>query len=252
MSGLEHLERYLKSVANPDKSSVEPLKSERFPFITISREAGAGGHELARELKRRMSLRRDPLFQDWQVLDDELCRMVLAKPGISATLRELKEETYYSEIEDMIRSLVAGSSAQGSVIRETFKIIRLMAFLGKVIVVGRAGAAVTRFLPVGFHLRLVAPLEFRTRRIMQLEGIDKERASKLVLERDRTRGKLVQDYFGEHIENPVLYHLTCNTGLIPVQTIAESVIKMVDMRYKQSIGYVAKYGREQRQSMPKN
>lgn len=206
------------------------LKEGRNPFVTISREAGAGGHALATAIEAAMKQEPSSLFRDWQVCDQEICRIVAEEPGIQVYYRELLSAEYHSNIEDFLRELLTGESPQDVVNKKIFKLIRTLAVCGKVILVGRAGCLVTRDLALGVHVRLVAPLEIRVRRMRQLLGLDEKRARATVREQDQARAKLVKVYFGQDIKNPLLYDAVWNTETVPVEEIARSVVAMVRER----------------------
>jgi hypothetical protein len=71
MATLDRLELYLRaqlaSMRTPAEVAVQPAIR---PFVTISRQAGAGGHSLAGAMLERFSAQADKeLFGDWQVFD---------------------------------------------------------------------------------------------------------------------------------------------------------------------------------------
>jgi hypothetical protein len=66
MSALQKLERYLAAGAHYT-ASLRPIHLTRgiHPFVTISRETGAGGHRLAEALLRQMkAVDGNPIFRD--------------------------------------------------------------------------------------------------------------------------------------------------------------------------------------------
>ena len=55
----------------------EEFVAESFPFVTISREAGAGGHTLARDILRKLEIVQPGAFsEEWEVFDHKLCAMI--------------------------------------------------------------------------------------------------------------------------------------------------------------------------------
>jgi hypothetical protein len=70
MKTLQSLERYFATAAHYT-GSLKPLHLRQgiHPFVTISREAGAGGHSLAETLLAQMrAIDGIPVFRDWQVM----------------------------------------------------------------------------------------------------------------------------------------------------------------------------------------
>lgn len=87
-----HLERFLAAAAKmfpESKSSTEGGA----PFVTISRQAGAGGHVVARALlDRTFEARPKALFEGWSLFDERLAEMVAENPALKVSLKGLAEE----------------------------------------------------------------------------------------------------------------------------------------------------------------
>jgi cytidylate kinase len=205
----------------------EPERGKESLCHDFTRGRRAGGHTLAAAIQTVMKQEPSPLFRDWQVCDQEICRIVAEEPGIQVYYQELLSAEYHSNIEDFLRELLTGESPQDLINKKIFKLIRTLAVCGKVILVGRAGCLVTRDLVLGVHVRLVAPLETRIKRMRQLLQLDEKRARATVREQDQARARLVKVYFGQDIENPLLYDAVWNTETVPVEEIARSVVAMV-------------------------
>ncbi len=223
-----HLERFLAAAAKmfpESKSSIEGGA----PFVTISRQAGAGGHVVARALlDRTFEARPKALFEGWSLFDERLAEMVAENPALKVSLKGLAEEDFVSGIQDMVSSWIAGLSPQSAVVAHLFKVIRGLASQGKVIIVGRAGACLTRAMPLGVHLRLMAPLDVRLRRVRAALGASEKEARRVVSDHDRARAALVKTYFHQNIDDPLLYDLVWNTGTVPVEVIASTTLRAVE------------------------
>lgn len=183
----------------------------RYPFITISRQTGAGGHRLANELITQMQKEGEPLFRGWQVFDQEIWKKVLEDPKMKVSVKALMTEEYLSQLEDILFNLFERQTPQDVVIHRIFQLLRTLASYGKVILVGRAGACVTRSLPSGIHVRLVASEPNRANRMVRLLHVDEKEARRVMEECDRSRARLVRDYFKRDIADPLLYDVVWNT-----------------------------------------
>ncbi len=222
------LERFLAAAAKmfPESKS---SGASGVPFVTISRQAGAGGHVLARALlDRTLEARPKALFEGWSLFDERLAEMVAENPALKVSLRGLAEEEFASDIQDMVSSWIGGLSPQSVVVAHLFKVIRGLAQQGKVIIVGRAGACLTRTLPLGVHLRLMAPLDVRVRRVRAVLGSSEKEARRVVADRDRARAALVKTYFHRDIDDPLLYDLVWNTDTVPVEVVASTTLRAVE------------------------
>ena len=79
------------------------------PFVTISRQAGAGGHTLARDVVR--AVEKDlpgELGEGWEVFDHRLCLLIAQDPDLSASFNTLLAEGYRSEISITIEEMLMG------------------------------------------------------------------------------------------------------------------------------------------------
>jgi cytidylate kinase len=92
------------------------------------------------------------------------------------------------------------------------------------VIVGRAGQAILRGLPGVLHVRVIAPLEDRIRRLRE-QGISGISEIKLTIaERDRASAAYLKRFFGVSWDDPALYHLVLNTGLLDYDLAAEIVV----------------------------
>ncbi len=227
-ASLANLQDYIRTVATLREN--RPEKKREMPFITISRQAGAGGHTLAEEVIKEMAKHpNEPLFSGWQILDQELCSKALEDADLRVSLETLLTENFRSEMEDYLSQIISGSSPQMAVFHKTARIVRTFAGLGKVIIVGRAGSLLTRDLQTGIHVRLVASKESRVKRMMEEFNLSWEEARRQVKEQDLSRALLVRTYFnGKDIDDPALYDIVWNTDHVPFSSIASCLVQKVE------------------------
>ena len=114
-----------------------------------------------------------------------------------------------------------------------FRTIFSFATVGKVVLVGRGAACLTRDLPLGIHVRLVAPLSVRIRRMRDYLRLTESHAAALVAEQDKARARLIKTYFGRQIDDPLLYDTVWNTESVSVATIAATIVRLVQYRVKE-------------------
>ncbi|MBL8023041.1 MAG: cytidylate kinase-like family protein [Elusimicrobia bacterium] len=232
----DHLTRFLSAAAKLLPDHADNGRAPR-PFITISRQTGAGGYAIARALlEKTRSCRPQTIFGGWALFNERLAEVVADNPSLKVSLRGLAEEEFASGIQDMVSSWIAGLSPQSVVVSHLFKVIRSLAGGGKVIIVGRAGACLTRPLMGGLHLRLVASLPTRVRRVMALRGVSEKDARQSILARDRARAALVKNYFHRDIEDPLLYDLVWNTETVGASAIAATTLRAVEAVVRQGPG----------------
>ena len=200
-----------------------------YPFVTISRQPGAGGHMLAEAIVERLQEKSyADLSSGWQVFDQKLCEFVAEEPSVQVSLSSLIREEYHSEIQDIVNALLGKYSSQLTVYKKTFEIVRTLAALGKVIIVGRAGNCLTHAMRTGIHIRLVASNGTRVKRMMRFLEVDEHEAQITIREQERESAKLVRNFFGKNIDDPLMYDVVWNTDTVAIEDIADSVVSMID------------------------
>ncbi|MDJ0848409.1 MAG: cytidylate kinase-like family protein [Myxococcota bacterium] len=206
---------------------VEVARRGELPFVTISRQAGAGGRSLASAILAEFERHPgEPLLQGWSSFDQELCEMVATDPELNVSLTELVTEEYRTPAEDYV-SVLLGKSFQDEIQKKISVSIRELALVGKAIVVGRGGVCITGDIGPGIHIRLVAPREVRVERMMESFAASEKEAGTWVDEQDRSRAKMMKSRFGRDIDDPLLYHAVWNTDRTPFELIARSVRDLI-------------------------
>lgn len=203
----------------------------RFPFITISRQAGSGSRELADEIVRQIGGKLAAgLAEGWEIFDQELCELMADDPKIGGSLQDLLTEEYHSEIHEVVYDMIRGTSRQYRTYKKVFAMVRALGFLGKVIIIGRGGAHVCKDLPLGIHVRLVGSEHKRVEKLAKLMTLDEEAALKKVRELEKGRARLVRDFFDRDINDPLSYHAVFNIDALEPPEIAALVVDMVRQR----------------------
>ena len=229
MTEIHKLASFIDSLHYHEKSGakIDPKKG-CFPFITISRQAGAGGNALAAALEEKIQkLHDEPLFRGWHLCGQELCQMVGQDPKLKDLVDSLKRTEYHSHAEDILSQFIYGGSSQDVVVKKMFQLIRTFALHGKVILVGRGSTFLTMDLPLGIHVYLEAPIESRVKRMMGALGVDEKKAREAVKDKDKAKAELVKTFFNKDIGNSLLYDIVWNTDRVPIEEIAKILIEMI-------------------------
>jgi cytidylate kinase len=177
--------------------------------ITITREYGAGGGELARRLAESLG---------WELLDRELLHQAADSEHVpDADLERLDEKAIsmadrfclHPPHQHYLHGLktAADEAAQR----------------GNVILVGRGARHLLGERAHAFHLRLVAPKDWRARRMASLEGWSPEQGLARCTEMDRTRNRFTRYFFGDKAFRPAEYDLVVNTAAVPLEDVATVV-----------------------------
>jgi len=228
MKQVEVVKRFLR-----DRTTEDGLVTG-YPFVTISRQAGAGGHTLARQIVRSLEKKfKVEAATDWEVFDQKICALLAENSDTNVSFDSLVAEEYKSEIQQFIGDIISGQPRQLKVYRKIMEIVRLLAVVGKVVVVGRAGAFIARDLPLGVHIRLVADEKVRIKRMSAMLDMSPEEARRAVRLQDKSRARLVNDYFNADVADPLHYHAVFNTDRFSIPDIADIVAGMVGKKFEE-------------------
>ncbi len=104
-----------------------------------------------------------------------------------------------------------------------FRLVRGLAEVGKVIIVGRAGSQVTRGVGPSVSVRLIAPEEVRVKRMMEAHSLAEKPARELIHKHDAGRRRLLKRHFKVDADDALLYDVTWNTGEVSPQAIAVAI-----------------------------
>lgn len=232
MNALRDLENYLATMAKLEQSGSAPAKIPiSLPFISISRQTGAGAYALAETLLAMMATEKnEPLLQGWQLVDDQLCEELLRHEKLQNSMQSMLSEEYHSQIGEFVLGLFGRQVPQDTAIMQQSKLIRSLASLGKTIIVGRAASQVAKGLEQGIHIRLVAAEAVRIKSIMKRSGKSESEARHYIHEQDQERTWLLKDHYRVDIDNVLLYDAIWNTGMLDLETIAAALIAMIKQR----------------------
>ena len=230
MSPANPIERFLHGHMYDAKA--EGAAGRFRPYVTISRQAGAGGHTLAKALIEHFDERDNKdLFGDWEMFDQKLVTMVADDPDLRVSVEALLGEEYRKAADDFFRQLFTSTTPQDIVMDRMFRLVRTIAEVGKAVVVGRAGSEVTRGLGhPGVSVRLVAPEEFRIKHMMEMNNLTEKQATESIDKHDSGRARMLKRHFRVNIDDPLLYDAVWNTGQTSFDDIAASIATMLESR----------------------
>jgi len=182
--------------------------------ITISRQAGSGAHAIAEKLVSRLEAQMPKGAPPWTVFDRNLVEQVLADHHLPIRLAQYMPEDRASQVDDILDDLFGMKPSSWKFVEQTSETILRLATLGHVILIGRGANIITARLPNVFHVRLIAPFEQRVAYVGERLGLGRAAAAKHVRREDRGRTRYLKRYFHADVDDPALYHLVINTGLV--------------------------------------
>jgi cytidylate kinase len=227
--GLERCRSFINCQLTPGHPSyVSQRNGARWKAVTISRQAGSGGHSVGGRLAELLQARYPQASPPWTVFDKNLVEKVLEDHHLPNRLAKFMREDRISEIADTMDELFGLHPPSWTLVRKTADTILRLVEVGHVIVIGRGAHVITRNLDYVFHVRLVGSLERRVKYMQELEHLNAEAARALVERDDRGRARFLKKYFNKDINDPLLYHLVINTDLVTYDNAARMIADQVN------------------------
>ncbi|HLP02094.1 MAG TPA: cytidylate kinase family protein, partial [Opitutaceae bacterium] len=165
------------------------------PFVTVSRECGTGGNALGVELARRLDRLNTVEQAAWTVFDRNLVGQMLEDNHLSSSLARYLPEDKISEVESSVGEIVGLHPSIWTLVHQTNNLMRRLARLGHVILVGRGGNYATAGCARGLHIRLVGSAESRAKRTERLLGLTPDQALAYGRRVDHARRDYVRSFF---------------------------------------------------------
>ncbi len=197
-------------------------------IITLSRQYMAGASEVASLIAEGLG---------WEVIDDGFVEEVAARSGYTIEDVRNLEERVPTFLERFAQSsalsfpefLISVPSAIDE--PEAMKLAHVTRdFLEelkrrtRVVLVGRAAAAVLSREKNVLHARLVASLAHRTLETMRKYDLDQEAARDDIEEHDTNRERYHREFYDRDWNDPVNYHMVLNTELLGLEGAADLII----------------------------
>jgi cytidylate kinase len=197
-------------------------------LVTIEREYGSGGAEIARKVADRLG------WKLWdRLLTEEIARVMDCPCGAVEEHEEKRNSMQYRLFKAFMRGSFEGTlnaprmkMVDADCIRQAARRVVLSAAeQGNGVLVGRGSAYYLSDRPDAFHVFVYASFEEKVRRL-QASGKTESEALDLAETVDRDRAEYIKKYFDVEWPARQYFHLMINTGLgddIAVETILHSV-----------------------------
>jgi len=197
-------------------------------LITIEREYGSGGGEIAQAVAQRLG------WKLWdQALTDEIARLMDCPSRTVQEHEEKRDSLHYRLFKSFMRGSFEGSLnaprlklVDADCIRDvTQKVVLAAANAGHAVIVGRGSAYYLRDRGDALHVFVYAPFGEKVRRL-RAKGKSESQAIELAETVDTERAQYIKKYFDVEWPSRPFFHLMINTVLgdeTAVDTIVHSV-----------------------------
>ncbi len=224
------LQHYLEQRYKDQQEVLEPG-----PVVTISREYGCSGKYLADKLAYRLQQegRGEEKKGKWQVISKEVLEHSAKALEIDPSQIEyvFKYEKK-SAIDEILRALSFKYYKSDRKIRNTIKkVIYNFGESGNAIILGRGGSAITQDIDKSVHIRLIAPVNWRTEVIKKRFRLTNTKKTKdYVLDIDKKRSELRSEMAGGVTVDDTHYDIIFNTANFTYNQMVQIVIDIMEMR----------------------
>ena len=201
-------------IATPAADSARPQRAT----IAISREYGAQGGALARELGRRLN---------WPVYDRNILERISDETELRAAVFQRVDESDPNWFSNAWEGVTGKPTVAEEYNEHLPKVLLSLAFHGNCIIVGR-GASFVLPRETTLNIQCVAPLPARVERITRDEGFPATEVRRHIEEMDQARKHWTETHFQKDPEFSHFYDLIFNTAQLSLTACADMAIRALE------------------------
>jgi cytidylate kinase len=187
------------------------------PVITVARQYGSFGDEIAEAVAARLRLR---------LVGPDILAEVAERLGVRASTLTGRDERDSGVVADLVRTMrkmypatVAPAGVddgaevdEAAYLQVTRQVIWEVARTQAAVIVGRGASFVLDRNPDVLHALLVAPFQQRVERVMATEGLTHAQAVQRVKDDDGARARYIRHYYRKDWLDVAHYDLVLNTA----------------------------------------
>ena len=218
--------------------------------ITISRQYGSGGDEIAEVISKKTGYRifdkhllaraaREAGFSEQEIVDysEDHYKVKSFFERLFGRSRPVAQMRTWVEVKSGVRTSEELSLSEEQALAFVRKAIRTAYELGNMIIIGRGGQVILRDKPGVLHVRVEAPLDERIQRVRSYpelaqrsfsDSVEARRAAHdLILNSDAASKDYLKRFYDVDWSDSSLYHLIINTGKLSVDQAAGIIVDLL-------------------------
>ena len=203
------------------------------PVVTIARDFGCPARKIASRLTNQLNQLKDSRSKSirWRWISKEIlaesARELEMDPADIKYVFQYEKKTVF---DDILSSQSRKYYKSDRKIRKTVaRVIRNIASEGNVVIIGRGGVAITKDIERSLHIKLEAPMEWRTLRASEKYCISLEEAKKRAIEIDKKRQEF-RNYFYGTGSDYTRFDVRYNCMSLSLDDIACSIVNLLKSR----------------------
>lgn len=194
----------------------------RLPSITISKEIGSQGVELAHRLAKRL---------DWKLFDKDLVEYIAKNARVRQDMVEIFDEKTQSEIHNWVVTLLDRYAlASDKYFKHLMLAITTIGEHGHAIILGR-GSNFILSPNKTLRIKTVASLPSRIEYVMKQNKMSRAEASRNVEQMDKHRQAFLRRFFHKKTDDPLCYDLVLNMDTLNLQIATDLIVKALKSKF---------------------
>ncbi len=214
-------------------ATTAPATAPQMRAVTISREYGSGGGEIAARLAQRLG---------WQLIDHEIVVRVAQEWQVhESVVAEHDEhgESVLTRVLTSLRMFQPVSSVNLPALPEPEardsqaslrRVVEAASAAGQVVIVGRGSQKLLADRRDVLHTRIVASLAGRTSYVMAREGLDSTAARARIQLKDRDRARYLEGIYHQSPASAHLYDLVVNTDTLSLDDAVALIAQALTLK----------------------
>ena len=197
------------------------MKTQKQVIISIGREFGSAGHEIAERIAKRYGL---------SLYDHNLLREVADLHNVKTEDLELYDEMKHNKF--LYRTVKGMSSSPAdNVAMMQFNFLREKAEKGEsFVVVGRCSETILKDYPGLISIFIIGNMDHKIARVSKLYGMNEKEAERFIHEKDRKRKKYHDSHCKTKWSESHNYDLSLNSSTLGVSGSVEFLSLYIDKR----------------------
>jgi CMP/dCMP kinase len=205
------------------------------PLITISRQFGSGGSEIAERVARAL---------DWHLYDNAVANEVAKRLGMQPADVSAREERVPSLPERIASAMALGlpevmptvadlalQPNEERITEMTKRVMEEAVLAGPAVLVGRGAQSMLASRADALHVFCYAPPDALASYAVTNLGIAREDAARVVAETNHQREQYVKRHWKRDWRDVANYHLCVNTAWLGIDGAAELIVHLARERF---------------------
>ena len=208
------------------------MKNQKF-VITINREAGSGGRDIATKLGELLGVKvyakeiLASIREKYNLTEEEVERIKATKPGWWADFCRFYKQ-FGSTAAIAYESFEVDSK---QLYQEEEKILKDLAAQESCIIVGRTGFQIFKDNPDAMRLLIIADPEYRVKRLMERQGVNEQGARDIMERTDKARENYTKSFAGTSRYDARNYDMVLNVSGFTTDQVAQFLAENVRRKY---------------------